>query len=154
MIFDGGIVRLQLLTIPQSACSADSPLYTRGPLDGASKVPTPTIGNVANLHVIARRANARRGNLLVESTESLSFPPGKPCGGSKQPPYNICSAFSENIAQKGSFILSKLRTIPTSAERFTQLSLLALWSFDHNIKSTDLKCGRKEKKLRYFSYFV
>ena len=106
LIFDGGIVRFQLLTIPQSACSADS------------------------------------------------FPPGKPCGGSKQPPYNICSAFSEKVAQKGCFALLKLRIIPTSAERFTQLYLPSSWSFDHNTKSTDLKCGRKEKKLRYFSYFV
>ena len=27
---------LLIRTIPQSACSADSPLYTRGPLDGTS----------------------------------------------------------------------------------------------------------------------
>ena len=32
MILLGGVVIFPLLTIPQSACSADSPLYTRGPL--------------------------------------------------------------------------------------------------------------------------
>ena len=48
-----GLYGIDKGTIPQSACSADSPLYTRGPFCGGTKAPPYNIINLSAFNFLS-----------------------------------------------------------------------------------------------------